>query len=411
MKKINYDVIIIGAGPAGMVAAGYLEKTAVSVRVLEKQHFPRFTIGESLIPRCMDNFAEAGLLEDLQKENYQKKTGARFIKNGKIAEFDFSKKFGAGWDWTWQVPRADFDLKLTESIQKRGVEIDFGMEVISAAYNDGQWDIVYKNPDGILGSLSSRFIIDASGNGRVLAGLLELEAPAKIYNHSSIFTHIQEENRPVGKEGTQITFEIINTGVWFWYIPFSNGISSLGFVGENDWFETFSGSQDEIFKQMLNQCEFYKDRFTGQKQLFEPVKLSGISKNVQLLHGEGFALAGNSAEFLDPVFSSGVAFATESGLLSAKLATRQLGGEVIDWDKEYTQHIQKAINVFATYVKEWYTGRLQDIFFTDNASEKVKKQICAVLAGYVWNSKNPFVRNHDKAIRNLHRLLHAEKIN
>jgi len=409
MDKNEYDVVIIGAGPAGMVAAGYLEKTGVSVLVLEKQFFPRFTIGESLIPRCMDNFAEAGLLEDLQKQNYQKKTGARFVKDGKIAEFDFSKKFGEGWDWTWQVPRADFDLKLAESIQKRGVNINFGAEVVSAKWENKLWTIKSKDPDAIVSSITSRFIIDASGNGRVLAGLLELEAPAKIYDHSSIFTHIKEENRPPGKEGTQITFEIIKRGAWFWYIPFSNGTTSLGFVGENDWFNTFSGSKNEIFKQMLDQCDFYKGRFSRHEYLFEPVKLSGISKNVQLLQGEGFALAGNSAEFLDPVFSSGVAFATESGLLSAKLVTRQLSGEIIDWNKEYTEHIQKAINVFATYVKEWYTGRLQDIFFTDNASENIKMQICSVLAGYVWDNKNPFVRNHEKAIKNLHNFLYSEK--
>lgn len=409
MDKKEYDVVIIGAGPAGMVAAGYLEKTGVSVLVLEKQFFPRFTIGESLIPRCMDNFSEAGLLEDLQEQNYQKKTGARFVKNGKIAEFDFSKKFGEGWDWTWQVPRADFDLKLAESIQKRGVKINFGAEVVSAKWENKLWTIESKDPNAVLSNITSRFIIDASGNGRVLAGLLKLEAPAKIYDHSSIFTHIKEDNRPPGKEGTQITFEIITRGAWFWYIPFSNGNTSLGFVGENDWFNTFSGSRSEMFKQMLGQCDFYKDRFSMQEYLFEPVKLSGISKNVQLLHGDGFALAGNSAEFLDPVFSSGVAFATESGLLSAKLVARQLSGEIINWDKEYTEHIQKAINVFATYVKEWYTGRLQDIFFTDNASENIKMQICSVLAGYVWDNKNPFVRNHEKAIKNLHNFLYSEK--
>lgn len=409
MDKKQYDVVIIGAGPAGMVAAGYLEKTGVSVLVLEKQFFPRFTIGESLIPRCMDNFSEAGLLEDLQEQNYQKKTGARFVKNGKIAEFDFSKKFGEGWDWTWQVPRADFDLKLSESIQKRGVKIDFGAEVVSAKWENKLWTIEFKDPNAVLSNITSRFIIDASGNRRVLAGLLKLEAPAKIYDHSSIFTHIKEDNRPPGKEGTQITFEIITRGAWFWYIPFSNGNTSLGFVGENDWFNTFSGSRSEMFKQMLGQCDFYKDRFSKQEYLFKPVKLSGISKNVQLLHGDGFALAGNSAEFLDPVFSSGVAFATESGLLSAKLVARQLSGEIINWDKEYTEHIQKAINVFATYVKEWYTGRLQDIFFTDNASENIKMQICSVLAGYVWDNKNPFVRNHEKAIKNLHNFLYSEK--
>jgi len=408
-KPREIDILIIGAGPAGMVAAGYLERTGLSVLVLEKQQFPRFTIGESLIPRCMDNFAEAGFLDDLIKQDYQVKTGARFVRNGEIASFDFSKKFGEGWNWTWQVPRAHFDLKLAENIQKRGIEIIFEAEVSSAVKKEKHWQIEFKQSTGVSHQVVSRFIIDASGNGRVLANLLNLEAPAKIPGHSSIFTHIEETNRPAGLEGTQITFEIIRKQVWFWYIPFANGTSSLGFVGDHKWFESFAGTTSEVFEEMLTSCIFYKNRFSNEDYIFEPIAINSISKNVSLLHGDGFALAGNSAEFLDPVFSSGVAFATESALISAKLAARQLQGEEVNWERDYGDYMRKAIAVFSTYVKEWYSGRLQDIFFASDASERVKQQICSVLAGYVWDTRNPFVRNHQKAINNLHDLLYSKK--
>lgn len=408
MKTDLIDIVIIGAGPSGMVAAGYLEQNAVNILVLEKQQFPRFTIGESLIPRCMDNFEEAGFMDILKAQGFQKKYGARFLRGKEEAEFDFSKKFGDGWNWTWQVPRADFDKVLTDHIEERGVEIRFGTEVTSVIKSEEFWTIDTLNEQGVKNQVKAKFIIDASGNGRVLAGHLDLEAPPKIFDHSSIFSHITENDRPKGKEGEQISFEVLDTEIWFWYIPFSNGNSSLGFVGPNSWFYKFEGDNVQVFKSMLQETDFYQNRFDDYDFIFDPVQINNISKNVKFTHGDGFVLTGNAAEFLDPVFSSGVAFATESSLVAAKLALRQLQGETIDWEKEYAQYIQKGVQVFSTYVKEWYSGKLQEIFFYENANPLIKAQICAVLAGYVWNNKNPFVRNHHKALENVYRLIQPE---
>ncbi len=408
MEKEIRDIVIIGAGPSGSVAAGYLEKKDTSVLVIEKQKFPRFTIGESLIPRCMDNFEEAGFLNILKTQGFQKKFGARFIKKEMVAEFDFSKKFGEGWNWTWQVPRAEFDKVLTDDLISRGIDIRFETEVISITYKNELWTIKTINSQAEEAEIKCKFIIDSSGNGRVLAKELDLEAPPKIYDHSSIFTHIEETSRPEGIEGEQITFEVLDIETWFWYIPFSNGNSSLGFVGPNIWFEQFDGDPEENFRNMLMKTDYYNGRFDEYPFKFKPVRFNNISRNVKYIHGKGFALTGNSAEFLDPVFSSGVAFATESGLLAAKLAYRELQGEKIDWESEYSDFIRKGVEVFSTYVKEWYTGRLQDIFFHPSPSPKIKSQICSVLAGYVWDPKNPFVRNHKKAIENLHEIIHKE---
>ena len=410
MKKEFRDIVIIGAGPSGSIAAGYLEKQDASVMILEKQRFPRFTIGESLIPKCMENFEEAGFLDTLKSQGFQKKFGARFIKNNDSAEFDFSKKFGEGWSWTWQVPRADFDKVLTDELSSRGVDIRFETEVTSVSYYDKLWTIKTRNEKGEEFEITSRFIIDSSGNGRVLARQLDLEAPPKIYDHSSIFTHIEETGRPEGVEGNLISFEVLNTETWFWYIPFSNGTSSLGFVGPNKWFDSFGNDNSQAFQKMLMETDYYQGRFDKYEFQFEPVKINNISKNVKYVHGDGFALTGNSAEFLDPVFSSGVAFATESSLLAAKLAFREINGEEIDWEVEYSDYIKKGVNVFATYVKEWYSGKLQDIFFHPYPNPQIKEQICAVLAGYVWDNKNPFVRNHARILENLHKLIQKEKI-
>src|SRR5690606_21298790 len=320
MEKEIVDVLIIGAGPSGMVSAAYLHNQGLKVVVVEKSAFPRFSIGESLIPQCMDNLEEAGLLNAVMAAGFQKKFGARFIKGNQVGEFDFSQKHGEGWDWTWQVPRADFDMILAEEAMRQGVDIRFKTEVLHVDFEGKDSVIQIRNEEGEISEVSARFIIDASGFGRVLAQQLKLEAPPQIAAHSSVFTHINENNRPKGKEGELITFEVLATDVWFWYFPFSNGNSSLGFVAPNSWFKNFSGDNTAVFKEMLGTLEYYNGRFDDYPFLFSPQKVENISKNVTRLYGDGYVLTGNSAEFLDPVFSSGVSFATASGLLAAKLA-------------------------------------------------------------------------------------------
>jgi flavin-dependent dehydrogenase len=127
------------------------------------------------------------------------------------------------------------------------------------------------------------------------------------------------------------------------------------------------------------------------------------------MYGDGFALTGNSSEFLDPVFSSGVAFATESGMLAAKLILKESQGIRVNWEEEYTGYMKRGIAVFTTYVKEWYTGNLQTLFFHQPEDPEVKRKICAVLAGYVWNEDNSFVKKHENVIKNMAHLLENRK--
>ena len=134
MLKENVDVLIIGAGPSGCVAAAYLHKNGVNVKVVERSKFPRFVIGESLIPRVMDHFEEAGLLDSLKAMDFEKKFGARFIRGEEVCEFDFSDKFGEGWDWTWQVPRADFDNTLAQDVISKGIDLEFETEVLDVVF-------------------------------------------------------------------------------------------------------------------------------------------------------------------------------------------------------------------------------------------------------------------------------------
>tara|TARA_R110002049_G_scaffold73966_2_gene191061 strand:+ start:400 stop:1653 length:1254 start_codon:yes stop_codon:yes gene_type:complete len=406
----NVDVLIIGAGPSGCVAASYLHNNGISVKVVEKNKFPRFVIGESLLPRCMDHFEEVGLLDVLKDFGFEKKYGARFLSGDIVCNFDFSKKHTKGWDWTWQVTRADFDNVLAEELVNRGVDIAFEHEVVDVVFDaDGSSVTSIKDNNGNPYRVHAKHIIDSSGYGRVLPRLLGLDKPSNIPEHSSIFTHVKDLKRPEGEEGTLITFDVLDTDTWFWVIPFSNGDTSIGFVGKTEYLDAFEGDTTEKMQQLLKTSNYYYKRFEGLDYKFPPVSIKNFSKSVTQLYGKGYALTGNSAEFLDPVFSSGVTFATESALKAAKLITRELNNESVDWEEEYTGYIMKGVNVFATYVKEWYTGNLQTLFFHRPENPDIKRQICAVLAGYVWDETNPFVKNHDRLVRTVAHIINMEK--
>ncbi len=404
------DVLVIGAGPSGCVSAGHLHNNNVKVKVVEKTKFPRLVVGESLIPRVMDHFAEAGLFPALDAMGFEKKLGARFIRGEEICIFDFSDKYGEGWDWTWQIPRADFDNVMAQEILKKGIDLEFESEVLAVAFEGKNSITTVKDKDGNMKQIHAKMIIDSSGYGRVLPRLLDLDTPSKLDPHSSIFTHVKDINRPEGEEGTLISFDILETEVWLWVIPFSNGNTSLGVVGPTHFINSLSENKDnrEALNNAIKLSDYYVKRFGGVDFLFEPVKLENYSRSVKKMYGDGFALTGNSSEFLDPVFSSGVAFATESGMLAAKLYLKEHQGQTVDWEEEFTGYMRRGIGVFTTYVKEWYTGNLQTLFFHRPENHDVKRKICAVLAGYVWDETNPFVKKHDNLIKNMAHVIHME---
>lgn len=221
MNESKADILIIGAGPSGCVAAAYLQNQGLKIKVVEKSKFPRFVIGESLLPRCMDHFEEVGLLDSLNKMDFEIKRGARFLKNGVVCNFDFSKKHTPGWDWTWQVPRADFDNVLANTLIEKGVDITFEEEVVDVSFDpEGNSKTTLKDKNGNLSVLNASFIIDSSGYGRVLPRLLGLDKPSELPKHASIFTHVKEPNRPEGTEGTLITFDVVTDDVWLWSFRF-----------------------------------------------------------------------------------------------------------------------------------------------------------------------------------------------
>ncbi|CAG4995011.1 Kynurenine 3-monooxygenase [Dyadobacter sp. CECT 9275] len=401
----NVDVVVIGAGPAGTVAASYLKKQGYEVTILEKEKFPRFQIGESLLPCCMEHLEESGLLEAVKEKNFQKKTGAAFMRGEKRCEFFFSEQFTQGWTWTWQVKRSEFDMTLAQETARKGVDVHFECEVLSVECSADMQTIEYKDAEGAIHTIRSKFIIDSSGYGRVLPRLFDLSKPSSFTPRGAIFAHLEDINRTEKASQNIFVHSFDNNKSWIWAIPFSDGSTSVGIVGDKEKIIELAENDSQGYKDFIRTFEDLKGRFTDSALKFEPRHILGYSIGVKKMWGEGFVMSGNSTEFLDPIFSSGVTFATASGLLSAKMTHRHLQGENVDWKKDYEDVIQKGIDVFRSYVAGWYSGDFQTIVFAREIDSTFKNQICSVLAGYVWDQANPFVKKHDTILPTLAKVI------
>ncbi len=410
MSVEKTDVLVIGAGPAGAIAASILHKNGLNVRVVEKTKFPRFVIGESLLPRVMDHLDEAGLLEEVKTGNFQQKFGAKFVMNDKVCDFNFADQFTKGWTWTWQVPRAQFDQLLANGVMKKNIPLSFETAVTSIQFNDDESSITtIEDIQGNKTQIEARYIIDASGYGRVIPTLLGLNKPSGFDPRKTHFTHYKDPNRPEGTEGNRITVVVHREQIWIWVIPFSNGNTSVGFVGDPEFFKDYPTDPVERMKAIVNDCDFLRERFRDQEMVLAPRTIEGYAITSTKFFGNGFVTVGNATEFLDPVFSSGVTFAMESGSTAAKLVSRKLKGEAVDFQTEYVDHMMQGINTFRTYVSSWYNGDLHEIFFSENQDPEIKRQICSVLAGYVWDLENPFVKKHARAVQSLAAVIRMQK--
>ncbi|HOZ52487.1 MAG TPA: NAD(P)/FAD-dependent oxidoreductase [Chitinophagaceae bacterium] len=402
MKKT--DVLIIGAGPSGTIAAAIIKKAGYDVTIVEKLNFPRFVIGESLLPRCMEALEEAGLLDAVKQQGFQEKFGAKFVmNNNEICDFNFNEKYSGNYDWTWQVPRADFDKTLADECEKMGIQVHYETEVTDIQINDDESSITtVKYLDGTEDQIQARYIVDGSGFGRVIPKLFGLERDSNLPTRETLFTHYIDSKRDsVAQEPNRITIYVYNATTWVWCIPFSNGNTSLGFVGFPDFFSTLTGTLEEKMNFLVNSHDELRARFGEAKMAFEPRELKGWSATTDKFYGKGFVLTGNVTEFLDPMFSSGVTLASVSAQNAAHLVIKKLQGESVDWEKDYMQPCMQGVNVFRTFVMGWYDGDLHSIFFSKNQNPEMRKQICSVLAGYVWDDTNPFVKNHQKHVKTL----------
>lgn len=404
------DVLVIGAGPSGAIAAALLVKRGYNVRVLERETFPRFSIGESLLPHCMEFVEEAGMLAAVHAAGFQYKNGAAFSRAGAYTEIDFRNKFSKGWGTTYQVERAAFDKILADEAERMGADVRYQHEITAVDISGDNPVVTYNDADGVSQQLEAKFLLDASGFGRVLPRLLDLHVPSNFPVRQAIFTHIVDniDCPNFDRNKILITVHPTDRDVWYWLIPFGDGRCSVGVVAEQSYFEQFDGEPEDKLKHILTMDQRLKELLVNAEFKFPFRMITGYSANVKSLHGKGFALLGNAGEFLDPVFSSGVTIAMRSSSMAAALLDRQLQGESVDWQTEFAEPLKKGVDTFRTFVTAWYDQRFQDVIFHENKSEEVLRMIAAILAGYAWDEKNPYVADSERRLNVLVDLCRAQ---
>jgi len=399
------DVVIIGAGPSGAVAASLLVKKGWHVVVLEQQTFPRFSIGESLLPQCMSFLAEAGIeqavLAQAQSLGFQFKNGAAFQRRGDHTTIDFTEKFSEGPGTTFQVKRADFDKCLADGAMQQGAEIRYKHSVLAFTdCEDGALlDVMDENQQGY--QIKGRFVLDASGFGRVLPRLLDLESASNFPVRWAFFSHFKDNisDTQFDREKILINVHPEHKDIWYWLIPFSDGTASIGVVGKPEQLEDKQPLAG--LNEFIEQDSYLSGLLANREAIGEARAIKGYSANVSSLYGEHFALLGNAGEFLDPVFSSGVTIALKSASLVAPLVDSYLRGEQVDFKNDYSEPLQQGVNCFRTYVSAWYDGSFQDVIFYSEKNQQVREMISAILAGYAWDLQNPFVKQSNKRLNTL----------
>jgi flavin-dependent dehydrogenase len=394
MNAQQTDIVIIGAGPAGAVAAAFLRQQGRRVLVLEREQFPRFSIGESLLPQSMEYIEAAGMLRDVVEAGFQYKNGAAFAWGDRYTDFDFRDKFSPGWSTTYQVQRASFDKVLADAAARQGAEIRYRHTVTAVDVGGARPRVTVRDADGNTYDVEARFLLDASGFGRTLPRLLDLETPSNFPVRGAIFTHVADRIAPdagFDRHKIRVTVHPQHADVWFWTIPLSDGRCSLGVVAEQVFLERYAGSETERLRAILAEDAGLSSLLKDAAWDTPARQITGYSANVRSLWGPGYALLGNAGEFLDPVFSSGVTIAFKSAALATQCIAREYAGEAVDWQADYAVPLKAGVDTFRAFVDAWYAGGFQKIIFHERHTPDIRRMIASILAGYAWDTDNPYV--------------------
>jgi flavin-dependent dehydrogenase len=396
------DVAIIGAGPAGAVAAAMLATKGWDVRVFERQHFPRFSIGESMLAQTMQLLMEAGLYDDIAAAGFQFKNGAAFTWGERYSDIYFPDKSTPGPGTTFQVRRDRFDDVLIKGAQKKGAKVSFGDSVTGFRSDESGATLSVMSEAGAASEVNCRFALDGSGFGRILPRLLDLELASTFEKRRSVFRHVMDniDDPTFDRNKILVTINPDQPQIWYWLIPLADGMSSVGIVGPDADIAAAGATAEERLDNLLPRARRMNEVLKAATIARPAGEIVGFAANVKSLVGPSYALLGNAAEFLDPVFSSGVTIAMKSASLAADLVDRQLRGEAVDWDTDFVSELKVGVEAFRACVAAWYDGSLQRIIFNRPIGEKdVTAHLTAVLAGYAWDRSNPLVREPKRFLR------------
>jgi len=393
MAANTYDAIVIGGGPAGATAATILAQHGRRVLVLERDRFPRYHIGESLVPYTWFSFERLGVLDWIKRSGSPVKHSVQFVStNGKVSQpFYFFKTIKHECASTWQVLRSDFDTMMLKNAAAKGAEVRHGVTVRDVLV-EGERIVGVKAQlaDGGLEIHRAKVVVDASGRDTLLAGRLGWKRRDPNLNKIAIFTYFKGAVRDPGLDEGATTIAYIHKKGWFWYIPLVDDAVSVGVVSDRDHLYRGSSNPEEIFRRESEECQWIREHLTpGTRQ--GPVRVTGeFSYRATRTAGDGFCLIGDAFSFLDPVFSSGVFLALKSGELAADAIHVGLTkGEICASTFEgYSQEIRHALDSFRHLVMAFYDHSFSFSEFI-SAYPNLQPQLVDALMGNVFKDLRP----------------------
>ncbi|MEO6601491.1 MAG: NAD(P)/FAD-dependent oxidoreductase [Polyangiaceae bacterium] len=384
MANSAYDVIVIGGGPAGAAVATRLAQRARRVLLLEKERFPRFHIGESLLPCSMPLIEQLGAMPRLKAAGFLPKYAAEFVTaDGSLKRrYAFRDGIVPGAPSAYEVDRSEFDKLLLDNAAECGVDVREGEQVIRFDLDKGNGvEVVARSESGET-AYQARMLIDASGQSSLLAGRLGLRVMDKELKNVAVFSHFEGASRYTGEEEGDISVVLVPGG-WWWVIPLRNNRTSVGLVGPSS---NLAGQKPDeaYFEARIAETPFLRERLAGATRVAPVRSVSDYSYVSRKLAGDRFVLVGDAAAFIDPVFSTGVylgivgafraALAVDAALASGKLDRSRFLG--------YEREAQKSVATYRRFVKGFYTPEFVDVLMAPSDWLSLRAAITSLLAGF-----------------------------
>jgi flavin-dependent dehydrogenase len=386
MREELYDVAIIGGGPAGSTAATLLARAQRRVVVFERDKFPRFHIGESLLPFSMKAFTRMGVQEKFLGAGFMKKFGGEFFSacRDEGVKFYFKDGYKSQTEYSFQVTRADFDKLLLDHATESGADVCEETSVERVQFVNGHVALAIKPKGQPTETVLARYVIDASGRNSVLGNHFKIKKSYEHLQKLSLFAHYDGVWRPEGRDGT-LTVLVRGIDRWFWIIPLTPDRTSIGVVLDSETFRQSGQSPDDFLAGALAEQPIIARRMKNARCVSEVHVAADFSYRSEKLYGDRWLLAGDAAGFIDPIFSSGVFLAVFSGELAADALHEVLGQEAKARRlfTRYERKVNRAMDVYLRFVDAWYTKEFIEVFSAPREFLNLPPAVNAVLGGNV----------------------------
>lgn len=383
-----HDVAIIGGGPAGSTAATLLARAGRRVIVLEREKFPRFHIGESLLPYSMPTFDRLGIREQLDR-TFLHKHGAELATAGGAREvrFHFKNGFRLAHTSAYQVDRATFDKLLLDGAASAGAEVHEETQVTGVDFDGDGATLRISGADGAARSVRARYVLDASGRNVALGAQFGLKQRYPSLNKFSVFAHWEGVTREPGIDGS-LTRMVRGEDRWFWMIPLGETRMSIGMVMDTVAFKALRQTPEEALERALATEPVIRVRMAAAERVTPVYSTGDYSYRNSAFAGERWLLAGDAAGFIDPVFSTGVFLA----LASAEQAADAIDAALRDPStrekrfRRYEKKLGRVMDLYLRFVNSWYSHQFIEVITTPTQRFDLPGAINAVLAGNITGS-------------------------